>query len=297
MGRDRRPVRGWPSSGIATTGTPRRRLRHAARRCTSSRIQAALGPDGPDVGLASTVLRELRMVKDADEIALLRAGRAGRRSGRRRRSPPAGSSGGPRRTSRARSASGSSPRATRRRVRDRRLGAELGIAAPRGVRPGDPGRRADRARHRRHARRLRLGHHADAVGDRRRRPKRSGRARSGTCSASSTRPRPRRPRRSGPGVACEAVDAAARGRRSTPRATASAFFHRTGHGIGLEGHEDPYLVAGNAVPLRAGMAFSVEPGIYLAGRVRRADRGHRRLRRRRSDRAQRGAARAAVVDG
>ena len=44
-----------------------------------------------------------------------------------------------------------------------------------------------------------------------------------------------------------------------------AFFHRTGHGIGLEGHEEPYIIAGNAEPLRAGMAFSVEPGIYLEG--------------------------------
>ena len=94
-----------------------------------------------------------------------------------------------------------------------------------------------------------------------------------------------------PGVACEAIDA--------PRAPiidaegyGEAFFHRTGHGIGLEGHEDPYLVAGNALPLRAGMAFCVEPGIYLAGRVRRPDRGHRRLRPGRPDRAQRGAPRA-----
>ena len=38
--------------------------------------------------------------------------------------------------------------------------------------------------------------------------------------------------------------------------------HRTGHGIGLETHEDPYIVAGNAEPLAPGMAFSVEPGIY-----------------------------------
>ncbi len=43
------------------------------------------------------------------------------------------------------------------------------------------------------------------------------------------------------------------------------FFHRTGHGIGLEGHEDPYLVQGNDLPLGDGMAFSVEPGIYLPG--------------------------------
>ena len=64
-----------------------------------------------------------------------------------------------------------------------------------------------------------------------------------------------------PGVAAEAVDAAARG----PIAAAGYgdyFVHRTGHGIGLESHEDPYIVAGNAEPLEPGHAFSVEPGIY-----------------------------------
>ena len=44
------------------------------------------------------------------------------------------------------------------------------------------------------------------------------------------------------------------------------FIHRTGHGIGLEGHEEPYRVAGNTEPLREGAAFSGEPGIYLEGR-------------------------------
>jgi Xaa-Pro aminopeptidase len=44
------------------------------------------------------------------------------------------------------------------------------------------------------------------------------------------------------------------------------FIHRLGHGIGLEGHEDPYLVAGNGEPLEVGHAFSIEPGIYLEGR-------------------------------
>lgn len=68
-----------------------------------------------------------------------------------------------------------------------------------------------------------------------------------------------------PGVACEAVDAAARGPIDA-EGYGAAFFHRTGHGIGLEGHEDPYIVTGNARPLRTGMAFSVEPGIYLPGR-------------------------------
>jgi Xaa-Pro aminopeptidase len=66
------------------------------------------------------------------------------------------------------------------------------------------------------------------------------------------------------GVACEAVDAAAR-RVIDAEGYGEAFFHRTGHGIGLEGHEDPYLVAGNHLPLRPGMAFSIEPGIYLVG--------------------------------
>jgi Xaa-Pro aminopeptidase len=60
------------------------------------------------------------------------------------------------------------------------------------------------------------------------------------------------------------VDAAAR-RIIAAEGYGEAFFHRTGHGIGLEGHEDPYLVDGNALPLEAGMAFSVEPGIYLVG--------------------------------
>ncbi len=68
-----------------------------------------------------------------------------------------------------------------------------------------------------------------------------------------------------PGVACEAIDATARGIIDA-EGYGEAFFHRTGHGIGLEGHEDPYLVAGNTEPLAEGMAFSVEPGIYLPGR-------------------------------
>jgi Xaa-Pro aminopeptidase len=67
-----------------------------------------------------------------------------------------------------------------------------------------------------------------------------------------------------PGVACEAIDASAR-RPIDAEGYGKAFFHRTGHGIGLEGHEDPYLIAGNELPLREGMAFSVEPGIYLPG--------------------------------
>ena len=68
-----------------------------------------------------------------------------------------------------------------------------------------------------------------------------------------------------PGVPCEEIDGVAR-RRITDAGYGPRFFHRTGHGIGLEGHEEPYLVAGSLEPLAPGMAFSVEPGIYLEGR-------------------------------
>jgi Xaa-Pro aminopeptidase len=67
-----------------------------------------------------------------------------------------------------------------------------------------------------------------------------------------------------PGVAAEAVDRAAR-EIIEEAGYGERFFHRTGHGIGLETHEEPYIVAGNAEPLEAGNAFSVEPGIYLDG--------------------------------
>jgi Xaa-Pro aminopeptidase len=68
-----------------------------------------------------------------------------------------------------------------------------------------------------------------------------------------------------PGVPCEAVDAAARA-VIEEAGFGEAFMHRTGHGIGLDVHEPPYIVAGNRTPLEPGMTFSVEPGIYLAGR-------------------------------
>jgi Xaa-Pro dipeptidase len=70
-----------------------------------------------------------------------------------------------------------------------------------------------------------------------------------------------------PGVACEAVDAAAR------KVIVDAgfgpdykyFTHRVGHGMGMDGHEWPYLVRGNTLPLAPGMTFSDEPGIYIRG--------------------------------
>jgi len=66
------------------------------------------------------------------------------------------------------------------------------------------------------------------------------------------------------GTSCEDVDAAARA-PLTADGYGDRFIHRTGHGIGVEEHEDPYIVAGNAAPLEVGHAFSVEPGIYTAG--------------------------------
>lgn len=66
------------------------------------------------------------------------------------------------------------------------------------------------------------------------------------------------------GTPCERVDAVARDLIAAA-GYGDRFIHRTGHGIGVEEHEDPYVVAGNATPLVAGHAFSVEPGIYTEG--------------------------------
>lgn len=68
-----------------------------------------------------------------------------------------------------------------------------------------------------------------------------------------------------PGATAGQIDAAARDLLAEA-GLAEYFVHRTGHGIGLSVHEEPYIVAGNDEPLAEGMAFSVEPGIYLPGR-------------------------------
>jgi Xaa-Pro aminopeptidase len=67
------------------------------------------------------------------------------------------------------------------------------------------------------------------------------------------------------GTACEEVDRVARG-IITAAGYGDYFMHRTGHGIGMEEHEDPYMVEGNGLALEPGHAFSVEPGIYLPHR-------------------------------
>ncbi len=69
-----------------------------------------------------------------------------------------------------------------------------------------------------------------------------------------------------PGVSCEEVDRAAR-RMIVDGGYGDYFIHRTGHGIGLEGHEHPYMIEGNDLPLETGMTFSVEPGIYFPGEL------------------------------
>ena len=69
----------------------------------------------------------------------------------------------------------------------------------------------------------------------------------------------------GPGVTAAAVDRAARDVIEAA-GYGDAFVHRTGHGVGLDVHEEPYIVAGNDRELEPGTVFSVEPGIYLDGR-------------------------------
>lgn len=67
-----------------------------------------------------------------------------------------------------------------------------------------------------------------------------------------------------PGATASEVDAAAR-QVLTDAGLGEAFLHRTGHGIGVSVHEEPYIAPGNDLVLREGMAFSIEPGIYFAG--------------------------------
>jgi Xaa-Pro aminopeptidase len=67
-----------------------------------------------------------------------------------------------------------------------------------------------------------------------------------------------------PGITAEQVDQAARHVLETA-GYGENFTHRTGHGIGLEGHEPPWIKRGNHTVLEQGMTFSIEPGAYFAG--------------------------------
>jgi len=87
-----------------------------------------------------------------------------------------------------------------------------------------------------------------------------------------------------PGATCESIDQAGRD-VITKAGYGEYFIHRLGHGIGLEGHEPPYMIAGNRLALSVDMTFTDEPGIYLPGKfgvriedvVRVTDDGAERL--------------------
>jgi Xaa-Pro aminopeptidase len=225
-------------------------------------IQSSLGPR-VDVSLASDVLRGLRMIKDADEIRLLREAAhaadrvvkriaGGRLIGRTeadvaREVRDALVEEGHETAQFAIVASGPNSASPHHEASDRIIGAGEPIVLDIGgtlggygsditrtlwVTGGDPPKGPDeRFRHL-----FSVLHAAQAA------------------ATAAVRP----------GVACETVDRTAR-TMIEAEGYGEAFFHRTGHGIGLDGHEDPYLVAGNDLPLRSGMAFSIEPGIYLPG--------------------------------
>jgi Xaa-Pro dipeptidase len=68
-----------------------------------------------------------------------------------------------------------------------------------------------------------------------------------------------------PGAAGQDIDRAAR-EVIAAAGYGDYFFHRTGHGLGLEVHEPPYILEANSEPLQVGNVFTIEPGIYLSGR-------------------------------
>jgi Xaa-Pro aminopeptidase len=225
------------------------------------RIQAAF--PGTSLGLASTVLAEMRMIKDAEEIELLR--RAAHAADR----VVAGIAAG--------RLVGRSESDVAREVRERLVDEGHELASFWTVAAGE---NSAAPHHSDSDRRIRAGE--PVVLD-------IGGRLGGYCSDITRTLWVRGEDGSGPddefvrihgvveranqagreavhaGVACAEVDRAAREVISA-EGYGDHFLHRTGHGIGLEVHEDPYIVAGNEEPLAAGQVFSVEPGIYLEGR-------------------------------
>ena len=160
----------------------------------------------------------------------------------------------------------------RRGLRHRRLRTQLGQPASRAGQPHDQAGDAVVLDIGGTRGRIRQRHVTDGV--RRRAPRRL-RRRSTRCCA---RPRPRRARRSARACRPQRIDAAARD-IIAEAGYGEAFLHRTGHGIGMETHEEPYIVASNPEPLRGRQRLQRRAGIYMRGHVGRADRGHRRLHR------------------
>ena len=280
LGRDRRRLRRSSPAGSRRPGVdPGARLLVDPGLWALHLLGLQRALPGRGFGLATEVTRELRMVEGAGRDRAAARRRRTPRTGSCRRSRRDASSDAPRRTSAARSASGSSTRAT--------TSASFAIVAsgPNSASPhhdagraGDPARRSDRARHRRHPRRLLLGHHADAVGHRRRPGSRAGRRVPGRSSTSSARPRPRRPSAVRPGVACGDLDDVARADHLAPAATGTR--SSIGWATASASRRTRSRTSSPGTPSRS------QPGLRLQHRardlprrsLRRADRGHRRLR-------------------
>ena len=272
VGRDRRPDRARRRAGRRSARAGRDRRPHLGALRARPPARA---PGGRRSSRASEVVGPIRMVKDADEIAALQRGRArGRRDRGEMRALAV------RRPHRARRA----PRARRAHAR---AGPRAGELRDRRRRRATPRARTTSrqptgaiARRRRRAVRLRR-HDAAATA-----PTSRG------CSTSASRPTEVRDvyavlveaqeagvRAATVGTPCEDVDAAAR-RVIAAAGFGEHFVHRVGHGIGTEAHEDPYMVAGNDLPLAAGPRVQRRARHLLPGPVRHAARRHRRRDRR-----------------
>ena len=276
----------------AHAGPPRSPSRTTCAAATSSRSRTRLA-ERPVRACLDRSCAELRMRQGPRRDRPADPGRPRRGPGRRPDRRAAGSSAGPRPTSPTRSAGGWSPRATTRRSSPS-SGPGPNSASPHHEASDRviAGGRADRARHRRTC----------SAATARTSPGRCG-------SPAATRPRARTSGSATCSASCIGAQAAATrggpagrrlrgGRRRGPPADRGRGLRR-----GVLPPDRPrdrargprgavHHRAATREPLEPGMAFSVEPGIYLVGRVRRADRGHRGVRAGRPDRAQRGAARA-----
>lgn len=262
------PVEAWDETvdpyAVATSGITGARVAVSDSMIAAHvlRLQAALG-GSVRFEVASPVLRELRMVKDPDEIALLRA--AARAADRVVAAIAAGPLVGRAETDVAREVGERLIQEGHDTVQFAIVGSGPNSASPhhdasdRVIRAGEPivldigGTVA--------------GYGSDITrtlwvtgGDPAKGPSERFRHLYGVLQAAQAAATDA----VRPGVPCEGIDATAR-TMIDAEGYGEAFIHRTGHGIGLEAHEDPYLVSGNDLPLREGMTFSVEPGIYLAG--------------------------------